>query len=165
MTHGDFKVLPRRTTSDKVLRDKTFNVPKNLRYDWYQRGLPSVVYNFFLIKRLLSLILQALLKVKLSKIKKLAEELHKPIIRKFGKPKVNSSFKDNICGADLVDKQLISRLNKWFQLYITDIYSKYALVFPLKDKKCITITNAFQETLDDSGHKPNKMWVKKEWEF
>ena len=42
----------------------------------------------------------------------LAEELHKPIIRKFGKRKVYSSFKENIWGADLADMQLISKFNK-----------------------------------------------------
>ena len=43
----DFKDLPRRTASDKVLRDKSFNIAKNLKYDGYQRGLVSMVYKFF----------------------------------------------------------------------------------------------------------------------
>ena len=42
MTHGDFKDLPRRTTSDKVLRDKAFNIAKNLNYTGYQRSLSSI---------------------------------------------------------------------------------------------------------------------------
>ena len=76
----------------------------------------------------------------------LAKELHKPIIRKFEKPKVYSSFRDNIWGADLVDMQLISKFNKGFRflLYVIDIYSKYVLVVPLKGKKVITFSNAFQ---------------------
>ena len=45
----------------------------------------------------------------------LAEELHKPIIRKFKKRKVHSSFIDNISGADLADMQLISKFNKGFK--------------------------------------------------
>ena len=47
MAYGDFKDLPRRTASDKVLHDKPFNVAKNRKYDGYQRGLASTVYKFF----------------------------------------------------------------------------------------------------------------------
>ena len=67
----------------------------------------------------------------------LADELHKPIIRKFGKRKVYSSFRDNIWGVDLADMQLLSKFNKGFRflLCVIDIYSKY--VIPLEDKKGI----------------------------
>ena len=47
MVHGDFKDLKRRIFSDKVLRDKTFNIAGDPKYDGYQRGLASMVYNFF----------------------------------------------------------------------------------------------------------------------
>ena len=69
----------------------------------------------------------------------LAKELHKPIIRKFKKRKVYSGFKDNIWGADLADMQLISKFNKRisFLLCVIDIFSKYAWVIPLKDKKVL----------------------------
>ena len=62
------------------------------------------------------------------KNEQLAEELHKPIIRKFKKRKVCSTFKDNIWGADLADMQLISKFNKGFRflLCVIDIFSKYA---------------------------------------
>ena len=75
----------------------------------------------------------------------LAEELHKPIIKKFKKRKVYSAFKDNIWGADLADMQLISRYNKGirFLLCVIDIFSKYAWVVPLKDKKGVSIVAAF----------------------
>ena len=89
----------------------------------------------------------------------LAEELHKPIIKKFKKRKVYSGFKDNIWGADLVDMQLISKFNKGFRflLGVIDIFSKYAWVIPLKDKKGVSIVNAFQKILKESnGRKPNK---------
>ena len=77
--------------------------------------------------------------------RQVAEELHKPIIRKFKKRKVQSPFIDNICVADFTDMQLISKFNKRirFLLWAIDIFSKYAWVIPLKDKKDITITNAF----------------------
>ena len=59
--------------------------------------------------------------------------------------------------------QLISKLNKGFRflLCVIDIFSKYAWVFPLKDKKGISIADAFQKMLDDSNRKPNKLWVDK----
>ena len=99
--------------------------------------------------------------------KELAEELHKPIIRKYRKRKVYSPFIDNIWGADLADMQLLSKFNKGirFLLCVIDIFSKYAWVIPLKDKKGITITNAFQKILDESNRKPNKIWVDKGSEF
>ena len=99
---------------------------------------------------------------------KLTEELHKPIIRKFKKITVYSRFKDNIQGADLADMQLISKINKGFRflLCVIGIFSKYAWVVPLKDKKGVTITNAFQKILKESNrHKPNKIWVDKGSEF
>ena len=67
--------------------------------------------------------------------KELAEELHKPIIRRFSKRKVHSPFIDNIWSADLADMQLISTFNKGFRflLCVIDIDSKYAWVIPLKE--------------------------------
>ena len=47
LTYGDFKALARKTASDKVLRDKAFNIAKNPKHDGYQRDLASMVYNFF----------------------------------------------------------------------------------------------------------------------
>ena len=66
-------------------------------------------------------------------------------------------------GADLADMQLISKCNKGFRilLWIIGIDSKYARVVRLKDKKGITITNAFRKTLDESNRKQNKIWVDK----
>ena len=63
--------------------------------------------------------------------------------------------------------QLISKSNKGFRflLCVIDIFSKYAWVVPLKDKKGITITNAFQKISTESNRKPNKIWVAKESEF
>ena len=47
MTYRNFKDLTRRTTADKALRDKAFNIAKNPKHDEYQRGIASMVYNFF----------------------------------------------------------------------------------------------------------------------
>ena len=78
-----------------------------------------------------------------------------------------SAFKDDIWGADLADMQLISKFNKGFRflLCVVDIFSKYAWVAPLKDKKGVIIVNAFQSILKKSNRKPTKMWVDKGGEF
>ena len=136
LTYGDFKALARKTASDKVLRDKAFNIAKNPKHDGYQRDLASMVYKFFDKKSSDS-------GIKSMPNQQLANELHKPIIRKFQKRKVYSSFEDNIWGADLADVQLISKYNKGirFLLCVTDIFSKYEWVAPLKDKKIVIIVN------------------------
>ena len=97
----------------------------------------------------------------------LAKQLHKPIIRNFKKRKAYSGFKDNIWGADLANMQLISKFNKRFRflLCVIDIFSKYAWVVPLKDKKGVSIVDAFQKILKESNRKPNKIWVDKGSEF
>ena len=70
-------------------------------------------------------------------------------------------------GADLANMQLISKFNKGFRFLICviDIFSKYTWVIPLKDKKSVSIVNAFQEKLNDSNRKPNKICVDKGSEF
>ena len=57
--------------------------------------------------------------------------------------------------------QLIRKFNKGIRylLCVTDIFNKYAWIIPLKDKKGVTIVNAFQIIFDDSKRKPNKTWV------
>ena len=78
-----------------------------------------------------------------------------------------SAFEDNISGANLADMQLISKFNKGFRflLCVIDIFSKYPWVVPLKDKKGVSIVNAFQSILKKSNRKPNKIWVDKGGEF
>ena len=97
----------------------------------------------------------------------LADELHKPIIRNFNKRKVYSQFKDNIWGVDLADMLSLSRKNKAIKylLCAIDLYSKYAFVIPLKDKKGISIVNAFDKVIKQSNRKPNKIWVDQGGEF
>ena len=87
------------------------------------------------------------------------QELHKPIIRKFKNKKVYSSFKENIWSVHLVEMQLISKYNKGIRclLCVIHLFSKHAWVVPLKDKKGVTIVNAFQSILDNSKRKPNKI--------
>ena len=107
MAYGDFKDLKRRTASDKVLRNKAFDIAKNPKYDGYQRALVPTVYKFF-DKKSASLPDKSVLGsgVANNEIKQnfqLAKELRKAIIRKFIKSNVYSAFRDNIWGADLAD--------------------------------------------------------------
>ena len=98
MVYGDLRDLAKRTDSDKVLSNKAFNIAKNLKYDGYQRSLASIVCKFFDKK---TSGINANNKIKQNQ--QLANELHKPITRKFKKIRAYSSFKDNIWGADLAD--------------------------------------------------------------
>ena len=113
--------MPRRRTVDKVLRDKTFNIAKNPKYDGYQKGLASMVYRFFGKNAVVGAV-----KHETIQNKELAKELQKTIIRKFEKRKVHSSFIFNIWGADLADMKLLSKfINRiYFLLWVIDIYSK-----------------------------------------
>ena len=130
MAYGDFKDIKRRTASDKILRDKAFNIAKNPKYDGYQRGLASMVYKFFDKKTA-----DGGINMDVNN-EKLAEELHKAIIRKFKKGTVYSGFKDNIWGANLADMQLIRKFNEGFRFLscVINIFNKYAMVVPLEDK-------------------------------
>ena len=173
---ADHKDLINRTEEDKVLRDKGYNIASNPEYDGYQRGLASMVYKFFDKK---STAEPSVKHVMESGIKKdttkstarssliLADELHKPVIKKFNKRKVYSQFKDNIWGVDLVDMQSLSKKNKGIKylLCAIDLYSKYSFVVPLKDKKGISVTNGFNKIIKQSGRKPNKIWVDQVSEF
>ena len=105
MASGKSKDLVKRTQSDKFLRDKAFKIAGDPNYDGYQRGLASMVYNFFDKKSCGSGVINQL-------NHQLANELHKPIIKTFKKRKVYSSFRDNIWGVDLADMQSLSKCNK-----------------------------------------------------
>ena len=78
MAYGDFKDFKKRTIADKVLRDKAFKIASNQKYDEYQRGLASMVYKIFDKKSSGSGIDNDI-----KRNIQLADELHKPITRKF----------------------------------------------------------------------------------
>ena len=167
MAYGDFKDLARRAASDNVLREKPFNIARNPKYDGNERVFAAILGKCFDKKSK-----GGGTNNEVKQNEKLAEELHKPIIEKFKKRKVYSSFKDNIWGAYLADMQLISKFNKWtrFLLCVIDIFRKFAWVVPLKDKEGITTVSTFQNILDNatefcSMKKTNKIWVDKGSEF
>ena len=171
--YSDSKDLIKGTVADKIFKNKAFDIAKDPKYDGYQRRLASMVYKFF-DSKVASLDKKSEgsgakhVNTKITpQNQQLAEELHEPIIRKFEKRKVYSTFKDNIWDADLADMQLLSKYNKGirFLLCVIDIFSKYAWVVPLKDKKSISNVKAFQIILKQSNRKPNKIWVDKGSEF
>ena len=163
--YADHKDLINRTKSDKVLGDKAYDIASNPEYNGYERGLVSMVYKFFDKKSMGSGSKKLKDTTKSSSLERsssiLADELHKPVIKKIEKRKVYSQFKDNIWEVDLADMQSLSRKKKGIKylLCAIDLYSKYAFVIPLKDKKGISIVNAFNKIIKQSNRKPNKIWV------
>ena len=128
--YADHKDLINRTKSDEFLRDKTYDIASNPEYDGYQRGLASMVYKFFDkkymgsgVKKLKDTVKptaksSALARSSLERSSSiLADELHKPVIKKFNKRKVYSQFKDNIWGVDLADTQSLSRKKKTLNIF------------------------------------------------
>ena len=140
MAYGKPKDLIKRAQSVKVLKDKAFKIVSDPKYD---RGLASMVYKFYDKKSKGSGI------VTNEPNYQLANEHHKQIIRKFEKRKVYSYFGDNIWGVDLADMQSQSNFNKEIKylLCAIDLFSKYAWVIPIKDKKETSIVNAFQKII------------------
>ena len=128
--YADHKDLINRTEADKVLKDKAYDIASNPEYDGYQRGLASMVYKCFDKKSMGSGVKKlkdtakhttkssALARSSLERTSLiLADELHKPVIKKFNKRKVYSQFKDNIWGVDLAEMQSLSRKNKGIKVF------------------------------------------------
>ena len=131
MVYGKTKDLVIRTQSDKVIKDEAFKIASDRKYDVYQRWLAPMVYKFFDKKSSGSGMVN-------KPNYQSANELNKPIIPiKKLKKKVYSSFRDNIWGVDLADMQSLSKYNKGIKYFLCpiDMFSKYAWVVPIKDKK------------------------------
>lgn len=107
MSYGDFKDLLTRTASDKVLLDKVFTtvaIASNPKYDGYQNGILSIVYNFFDTKAQQT-------GTGISENQDFAIALHKSITKKYQRRKIYSSYQDNNWGADVGDLQLTCKYN------------------------------------------------------
>ena len=105
------------------MRDKAFKIVSDPNHDGYQRGLASIVYKFFLIKKSSGSGV-AVFEPNCQP----ANEIHRQIIRKFKRRKVCSSFRDNNWGVDLAGMQSLSKYNKGIKylLCAIDLFSKYA---------------------------------------
>ena len=99
------------------------------------------------------------------KKKDLAEELHKPIRKKFKKRRVLVNGIDKIWAADLVDMQAFTKFNRGFNylLAVIEVFSKYGWLIPLKDKTGKSVASALKIIFEE--RKPEKMWVDKGKEF
>ena len=88
------------------------------------------------------------------------------LLENLKKRKVYLYFRDNIWGVDLADMESLSKYNKGnlYLLCAFGLFSKYARVVPIKDKKGTSIVNAFQKIISE-GRKPNKIWVDQGSEF
>ena len=144
-------MLAKRTISDNILKHRAYEIVRKCIYDEYQRAFASTVYKFF----------NKITGSGESVNEQLPEELHKPIIIKFNRRKVNTRFKDNIWAADLAEMRLFSSKNKSvaYLLCVIDVFTKHAWIKRLKDKKVKTVLNAFIEIVNESNRKPNKLWV------
>ena len=96
----------------------------------------------------------------------LADELHKPIKKKFKKRKVYVKEANSIWAADLVDMTAFSKYNKGYKyiLMVIDIFSKYGWAFPLKTKKGDEVAKTFSK-LWQNEVPPKRLWVDKGSEF
>ena len=137
------------------MSDKGFGIASNPQYDGYQQGLASKLNSF--LKHNSRDTTNHIGTAITSKDQQLANELHKPIKKR----KLYFLFRDKAWGSDLADLLLISKYNKGdrFLLCVIGIFSKYAWVVPLADRKNIAITNAFQKLIDEADRKPNKIWI------
>ena len=123
--YAKYKDVENRLISDQKLRNSAYEIASNPKYDGYQRGLASMVYKLFdskvapLDKKTMpgkgNAKHSSLERPKNNKI--LAEELHKPVIKKFNKRKVYSRFRDNIWGVDLADMQSLSKKIKVLNIF------------------------------------------------
>ena len=93
-------------------------------------------------------------------VQNFADELHKPIIRKFPKRRVISYGIDRIWSADLVEMGKFSKWDKYIKylLMVIDIFSKYGWIRPLQDKKGQSVTDAFK-SIFDTKRKPEMLWT------
>ena len=118
--YSDNKDLAKRTISDKIVKDRVYEIAKNRNYDGSQRALESMVYIFFDKKTGSGIIVN----------EQLAKELHKSVIKNFKRRKIYARFKDNVWAADLPElksSSLKSKNNKYL-LCVIDIFTKYAWV-------------------------------------
>ena len=131
------------------MKDRAYEIARNQKYG-YQRASSSMVYKLFNKETCSRIIVN----------EQLAEELHKPVIKKFKRSKVSARFKGNIWAVDLAEIESLSSKNKnvKYLLCVTDLFTRYEWVKPLRSK-AKTVLDAFIEIVNKSNYKPKKLWV------
>ena len=139
------------------MKDKACEITRNTKYDGHQRGLASMVYNFF-DKKIWSVA---------SVNEELAQELRKRVIKKFKRRKVYSRFKYNIWAADLAEMESLSFKNRSvkYLICVIDVFVKYTWVKPLKHEIAKTVLHGFVEVVNKSNRRPNISWADQGKEF
>ena len=141
---------------DKMLQELTILKPKDLREK--------------IDRRLVTSIINAKRKTGMGIIKwsnELANELHKPIRRKFPKRRVFAKTVDDIWAADLVEMNTLSKFNKGYKYLLTviDVFSKYGWIVPIKNKTGVNVASALKLIFEKDGRKPTRLWTDKGKEF
>ena len=147
-----------KNLKDKHIADeKMIKAINELPYNKQQYGT-FLVKNIIRSKRKLGLGVENHNKI-------LSEELHKPKRKNFPRRKIIVNHIDEIFAADLVEMQKFAKLNKGYRYLLTciDIFSKFAWVIPLKDKKGITIKSALEKIFNK--RKPKFLWTDRGTEF
>ena len=152
---SDSKDLAKRTISDKILKDRNYEIDRNCKFD--HRTIASMVYKFFDKKT----------RSRVSVNAERFNELYKLVIEKFKRRKIYARFNGNIRAADLAEMESLSFKNKnvKYLLCVVDVFTKYAWVKRLKNKKGKTVLNAMIEIVNEFNRKPNKLWVDQGREF
>ena len=144
------KDVAKRTVSEKILKDRTYDISWNPKYDGYQRGLVTMVYRFF-DKKTRS-------RPNINEV--LAQELQKTDIKNFKRREVHARVNDNIWAVDFAEMRSLS-LKKWgvkYLLCVIDSFTKYVWIKPLKDKKAKIVLHSFIGIVNKSERKPNQLW-------
>ena len=154
----DSKDLTKWTISTRFWKIKLNESFINPKYDGCQWGLANIVHKLFDKKTGLGTNVNE---------HHLALELHKPAIKKFKRRKVYARFQDTISAADLAEMGSLFSKNGSvkFLLCVMDVFTKYAWVKPLKDRKTKTVLHVFTEIVSQSKWKPNKFSVDQGREF
>ena len=154
----------RNSVCDKNMLDEMKNIYNPTLRERMERGLVSTLIGTK--KRFGWGVTTGTGYIKKKKFTTLAEELHKPIKRRFKKHKVLFSGIDKIWAADLADMTALNKDNQGvnFLLLVIDIFSKYGWIIPLKNKKGETVANALKDIFKE-GRKPGKLWTDKGREF
>ena len=160
--HGG-KIHGKQKCDEEMLKELAVLKPKNLR----ERIDRKVVQKIIAVKHRMGWGLKESNKHTIRWTDELADELHKPIRRKFQKRKVFAKTVDDIWTADLVEMAPLSKFNKGYKylLMIIDVFSKYGWIVPLKTKTGVEVTHAFKEVIQKSGRIPTRLWTDKGKEF
>ena len=149
VAYYDSEDLSKRTISAKILKERADKVARNCKNDGYQWALASMLFKIF-DKRTGS---------GTSTNEEIAEELHKPVIKKSKWRQIYARLKDNIWAADLAEMRSLSSKNKnvKYFLCVINVFIKYAWVKPFKEAKGKTVLPAFIKIVHKSNRKPSKL--------